>query len=453
MLVAVTGYLFLFQIRAVIPPLIRINVGEKVELGTLFPDYLAKRIFALIDDGEGNLIWEEEGFLLGSTQAAMEKAPIAAAPGLFKLELRLFGFVPLKKVILQVITPVKVMAGGQSIGVILNSTGVLVVGYSNIPGVLGTGSCPAREAGIMPGDLIIKVENATVHSDVQMSFLIDELARKREQIRLQVKRGGHLREYWVKPEFCRDTRRYRIGLLVRDGAAGVGTLTFYEAQTKKFGALGHEITDSESGRALDLSDGKIVMASVQGIQKGERSRIGEKIGVFFNESGVSGSITKNTKYGIFGTLHRDLTNPFFSHPLPVAMSSQVHEGTATMLTVLSGETIEAFQIYIKTVFPRPRPDGKSFIIEITDPDLLRRTGGIIRGMSGSPIIQNGKLVGAVTHVFVNDHKRGYGVLAELMLEEVGLIPATKNSAPNSLLLNKDAKPFLKPAYYPRCSPL
>ncbi len=428
MLVAVTGYLFLFQIRAVIPPLIRINVGEKVELGTLFPDYLAKRISASIDDGGEDLIRGKKGVLLGSTETAIERAPVAAAPGLFKVDLRLFGCVPLKKVIFQVITPVKVMAGGQSIGVILNSNGVLVVGYSNIPGVLGTGSCPAREAGIMPGDIIIKVENATVHSDVQMSFLIDELARKREQIRLQVKRGGHLREYWVKPEFCRDTRRYRIGLLVRDGAAGVGTLTFYELQTKKFGALGHEITDSESGRSLDLSDGKIVMASVQGIQKGERSRIGEKIGVFFNESAVSGSITKNTKYGIFGTLHRDLTNPFFSHPLPVAMSSQVREGTATMLTVLSGETIEAFQINIKTVFPRPRPDGKSFIIEITDPDLLRRTGGIIRGMSGSPIIQNGKLVGAVTHVFVNDPKRGYGVLAELMLEEAGLIPATKNSA-------------------------
>lgn len=394
-------------------------------LGNLFPGCLAARISAFIPDDGGMLEWREEGIAKDNIRPLLGEAPIAAVPGCMRLHLRLFGVFPLKNVTLQVVPPVKVMVGGQSIGVLLNSKGVIVAGYSSLTGPHGR-SCPAKDAGISPGDIIVKIEDTAVHSDVQVSFLIDHLARKQDLISLQVKHRGKIRECKVKPEFCKDTQRYRIGLLVRDGAAGVGTLTFFDTRTKNFGALGHVILNTETNEYLDLSEGRIVTASVQGIQKGERGRIGEKIGIFFNERETSGKIVKNTKYGIFGILNKDLKNPIFPDPLPVAMGHQVKEGPATMLTVLNNETIEAFQVTIQTVFPQPRSDGKSFIIKITDPDLLRRTGGIIQGMSGSPLIQDGKLIGAVTHVFINDPQRGYGVMAEKMLEEVGLLPVKKD---------------------------
>jgi len=394
-------------------------------LNNLFPDYLATRISAFIpDDSQGMLEWQKKG-AESSICPLVGELPTAAAPGCMRLHLRLFGVFPLKNVTLQVIPPVKVMVGGHSIGVLMNSRGVIVAGYSSLIGPHGR-CCPAKDVGIAPGDIIVKIEDTAIHSDVQVSFLIDHLARKKNLISLQVKRCGKIREYKVKPEFCRDTQRYRIGLMVRDGAAGVGTLTFFDTDTKNFGALGHVITNTETSEYLDLSESRIVAASVQGIQKGERGRIGEKIGIFFNEKGVSGKIVKNTKYGIFGVLNKDLKNPIFPDPLPVAMGYQVKEGPATMLTVLNNETIEAFKVEIQTIFPQPRSDGKSFIVKITDPDLLRRTGGIIQGMSGSPLIQDGKLIGAVTHVFINDPERGYGVMAEKMLEEAGLLPKKRD---------------------------
>lgn len=353
-----------------------------------------------------------------------EESPTAAIPGYVKLDLRLFGVIPFKKVTLQVVPPVTVMAGGHSIGVLLSADGVMVMGYSNITLEDGRKSCPAKEAGLSPGALILNVEGTVVHSDAHLSFLIDHLARKKDMIRFNVKYQGKTREVKVKPLFCNETRRYRIGLLVRDGAAGVGTLTFYDPKSKKYGALGHVITNSGANGSWDFKNGRIVPASVQAIQKGERGKIGEKVG-FFGGKGASGNITKNTQFGIFGMLRHNLSNPVFPKPLPVAMGNQVKEGPATVLTVLNREDIEEFQVSIQTVFSRPRPDGKAFIIKVTDPELIRRTGGIIQGMSGSPIIQDGKLVGAVTHVLINDPSRGYGVLAEVMLEEAGLLSERK----------------------------
>jgi stage IV sporulation protein B len=211
----------------------------------------------------------------------------------------------------------------------------------------------------------------------------------------------------------------------------VGTLTFFDPVTKKYGALGHVITNSETSEWLDLKDGKIVGAAVEGIQKGQRGKIGEKIGLFQGDRTMSGNIEKNTQYGIFGVLQTILPNKLYPNPVPVAVGGQIKEGPAQMLTVLDSENIEAFNVEIQTVFPQPRPDGKSFIIRVVDQKVLNRTGGIIQGMSGSPIVQDGKLVGAVTHVFINDPTRGYGISAELMMDEAGLFP----SAGNQLSLN------------------
>jgi len=397
-----------------------------VALENLFPAYLSEGLTALVLEGEGKLKWQA-----GSNQKVLQQndSLIADVPGNIDLHLRLFGVIPFKKVTLQVVTPVKVIVGGHSIGVLLNAEGVMVMGYSQITLQDGSKASPGKEAGIKPGTIILQVEGTEVQSDTQLSYLIDQEARRKKQIRLKIKYRGKVSEVRVKPLFCGETGRYRIGLLVRDAAAGVGTLTFVEPKTKKFGALGHMITTSGPEDSWVFQDGRVVSAVVQAIQKGKRGKIGEKIG-FFGGNDISGKISKNTSYGIFGRLQKQVSNPLFPEPISVAMSHQVKEGPAIILTVLNNQTIEAFKVNIETVFPRPRADGKSMIIKVTDPDLLRRTGGIIQGMSGSPIIQNGKLVGAVTHVLINDPAKGYGVFAELMLEEAGLLPGRTSMTPH-----------------------
>ncbi len=422
MIIFVTSCVLLTQFAAVVPARLRVSVGEKVALHNLFPEYISTRLTALVFQDEQVLEWQDDGGNEFSLQ--QEESPTAVIPGSANLDLRIFGVIPFKRVTLQVVPPVKVMVGGHSIGVLLSSDGVLVMGYSDIRLENGGKSCPAKEAGLSRGAVILSVEGTAVNSDAHLSFLIDSLAREKDEIRLTVRYQGKKKEITVKPQFCSETRRYRIGLLVRDGAAGVGTLTFYDPQSKKYGALGHIITASGSDESWDFKEGRIVPASVQSIQKGERGRIGEKVG-FFGGEGISGTITKNTQFGIFGVLRYNMTNPVFPEPLPVAMGYQLKEGPATLLTVLNDEKIEAFQVSIQTIFSRPRADGKAFIIKVTDPELIRKTGGIIQGMSGSPIIQGGKLVGAVTHVLVNDPTRGYGVPAEVMLEETGLLSREK----------------------------
>ena len=389
-----------------------------MELDNLFPSCISARLTALVSEEEGVLKWQdgckdEFSLLQGQT-------PLAAIPGDVQLDLRLFGRIPFKKVNLQVISPITVMAGGHSIGVLMNSDGVVAMGYSNIILEDGKKSCPAKEVGISPGTSILNVEGTEVHSDTHLSFLIDHYARKKDMLHLDVVYKGKNRKIEIEPQFCSETGRYRIGLLIQDGASGVGTLTFYDPRTKKYGALGHLISNSEANQSGEFKDGRIVPAAVQKIIKGEQGKIGEKVG-YFAGKGAAGNIDHNTQVGIFGKLDHNLSNPVSPEPIPVAMGHQIKEGPATILTVLNNHTIEAFQISIQSVFSRPRSDGKAFIIKVTDQELIRRAGGIVQGMSGSPIIQNGRLVGAVTHVLVNDPTRGYGVLAEMMLEETGLL--------------------------------
>ncbi len=418
-------YTLVFQSVLFIPHLYRVALGEKIFLGRgCLPKQISKQIVAYVAGGGERLRWGAGKLATQTTfYPFLGQTPIAALPGIIDLDLRLFGIFPLKRITLEVVPPVKVIVGGHSIGVLVHAQGVVVVGYADISG----GGCPAKDAGILPGDIIVRIEGKAVQSDSQVSFLIDNLARQKDELRIQVKRGGEYREIKVRPAYCPETKRYRIGLYVRDGAAGIGTLTFFEPATRVYGALGHMIYDSKNNRPLDLGDGRIVEASVQGIQRGGRGRIGEKIGIFMDGGKISGDIRKNTTYGIFGTMKGEVTNSIYRGLVPVAMGYQIREGKAKMLTVLSGNKIEEFDVEIIRVFAQPRPDGKAFIIKVVDKGLLEKAGGIVQGMSGSPIIQDGKLVGAVTHVFINDPTRGYGVLAESMLAEAGLLSSSEQN--------------------------
>lgn len=380
-------------------------VGEPLNLN--FPAPLQKTLKAQIFDGE-NYFDQVSG-------------PVAAKPGELQVSLSLFGLVHVRDVQVSVLPQVKVIPGGQSIGVLLHSQGVVVVGYSAVLDQSGQEVIPAEQAGIKEGDIILKINDETVQSDSQVRDLVAKAGASGETLLLEIKREGELTTKRIKPVFCRETQQYRLGLLIRDGAAGIGTLTFYEPVSMIYGALGHLITDLDSTQPVELSDGEIVDANVQGIQRGKRGQPGEKIGMFPGEKKVSGTISKNTKLGIFGVLKEPIDNSSFREAISVATADQIRTGKAEILTVLQDNRIETFEIEIIKINKLARQDGKGLVIKITDPKLLEQTGGIIQGMSGSPIIQDNMLVGAVTHVFVNDPTRGYGVPVQWMVEESGLL--------------------------------
>jgi len=345
--------------------------------------------------------------------------PAAYAPGQLQMQIKLFGFIPFRQVAVNVVEPIRVMAGGHSIGVFLHAEGVVVISHTTVQDAAGRKHDPAANTGLAPGDLILKVNGQPVQSDKQLQGDIDRIGRRGLPVILEVRRGNSLFSVSLYPVFCRKTGRYRIGLFVRDSTAGMGTLTFYDPKTRCYGALGHMVTDTGTTRKIDLTDGQIANAVVQDIYPGKKGKPGEKVGLYQGSHGLLGNIKKNTPFGIFGQLKNPPGNFFYTDPMPVAMTYEIREGPAEILTVLKGENIERFTIEIEKVTPHLRSDGKGLVIRVTDQKLIHRTGGIVQGMSGSPIVQDGKFVGAVTHVFINDPARGFGVPAEWMLREAG----------------------------------
>ncbi|MGI6038097.1 MAG: SpoIVB peptidase [Limnochordia bacterium] len=346
-------------------------------------------------------------------------------PDSASLQINLWG-VPIREMLVEVVPQLEVMPGGQAVGVLLAPGGLIVVDHVPLMGSDGRDHFPAREADIRPGDIIMSLGGAKISSPEQVRALVEEFGRRGQPMAVELLRDGRTihtqitpvevhRDHWAgRPE-----ANYLLGLWLEDPAAGVGTLTFYEPKSGAYGALGHMVTDGAS-RPLQIGKGRIVRAHISGIQSGQRGRPGEKIGVFQDERDIVGTIEKNTRFGIFGHLQIRPANPYFPQPIPVAMAHQVEVGPAEIYTVLDGQQVERFTVEIAKVNYQSRPNDKGLIIQITDPELLRRTGGIVQGMSGSPIVQNGRLVGAVTHVFVSDPTRGFGVLAEWMIYEAGL---------------------------------
>lgn len=351
----------------------------------------------------------------------------ALQTGQYQVDFRLFGLIPFRKMTVDVVPPVKVIPGGHSIGVLLRSRGVLVVGYAGVRDGKGTLQHPGKDAGIELGDAIISIGGKEVTGEEQAARLFEEAGKNGRSAAVTIKRKGRVLDKEVRPVKDKETGRFRVGLYIRDGAAGVGTLTFYEPVSGKYGALGHIIADGETNQPIELRDGHIVDSVVTSIQKGRKGAPGEKISTFKNEDNWLGTIEKNSRFGIFGTLHGPVKNPHFAEPVPVAMADQVKEGPAQIVTVVDGQKLERFNVQIQRVMRQPTAEGKNMIVKITDERLLAKTGGIVQGMSGSPILQDGRMVGAVTHVFVNDPTRGYGALIEWMLQEAGVLPAQGTS--------------------------
>lgn len=329
---------------------------------------------------------------------------------------KLFGIFPLKSGEVEVMKPMNLIPGGQSIGVTLQSKGVMVVGQAPVVDGSGKKIFPAKEAGIEIGDILLKINNQEVRSDQDVSNAVHQAGELKENANVLYKHKDQIVEKIIKPIFCVETGRYRMGLFVRDEAAGVGTLSFIDPKSNQYGALGHVITDADTNQKIEISQGKVIASSIYAIEKGKRGHPGEKIGSFVTNSPFLGTIEKNTMTGIFGKISGNIVNPYFKEPIPVGWESEVKPGPAKIYTVIQGEKIEEFDVNIDRVMHN-RTDSKNMIVRVTDPRLLEATGGIIQGMSGSPIVQDGKIIGAITHVFVNDSQRGYGVFIQNMLSQ------------------------------------
>lgn len=324
-----------------------------------------------------------------------------------------------KKTDFQFKEDIKVVPGGQSIGVQLQTLGVLVVGHHLVNGQNGLVS-PGEEAEVKVGDVILEIDHDEIEQIEDVKPLVDQAGSLNKPLQIKIKRGEKIFETNLSPIKDERDDKYRLGLYIRDSAAGIGTISFYEPHSKRYGALGHIISDMDTKKPIEINKGSIVRSQITAIEKGNGGTPGEKQARFSLNDHHIGSITKNTPFGIFGKLNASIVNEKYDKPMPIALSDEVKEGPAKILTVVEGEKVEEFSIEIVNNIPQKSPETKGMVIKVTDQNLLDRTGGIVQGMSGSPIIQNGKIIGAVTHVFVNDPTSGYGVHIEWMLQDAGI---------------------------------
>lgn len=337
-----------------------------------------------------------------------------------KAKVSLLGLFPVKSVSVRSIpSEISVYPGGQPVGVKLNTKGALVVALSDIETEKGKTTSPGSSAGIQIGDSIIKIDDKVITSAEQVAREINSSDGK--EVKVTIERKGNTLVKKVHPIKGSTDNKYKIGLWVRDSTAGVGTLTFYDGKSKKFAALGHPITDVDTGTILNVSSGQIVSSSIVSVRKGLRGSPGELKGIFVDEDNTLGEISKNTECGIFGVGEKNLTNNQYKKPLKIGLRDEIKEGPAKIITTISGGEPKMYDIEIQKLLHQDTPGPKSMIIKVTDPVLLEKTGGIVQGMSGSPIIQNNKIVGAVTHVLINKPDVGYGIYIEWMIKDADIL--------------------------------
>jgi len=336
-----------------------------------------------------------------------------------KASVNVFGLFPIKSVsIKSVSNDIVLYPGGQPIGVKLSTKGVLVVALSDIKTDKGKEMSPAAVAGIQIGDNIIKINGLTMKNSEQTQSEINSC--KGKDLKVVVERKGEEIETVIKPVKSSDDNKYKVGLWIRDSTAGVGTLTFYDEKSGIFAALGHPITDVDTGTILNINSGEIVSSSIIAVKKGLRGSPGELKGIFVNEENTLGQINKNTECGVFGKVSSKLNNKI-SKPMKVALRNEIKEGPAKILTTIDGGEPKLYNIEIEKLLSQDSPGPKSMVIRVTDQTLLDKTGGIVQGMSGSPIIQDNKIVGAVTHVLINKPDVGYGIYIEWMLKDANIL--------------------------------
>ncbi|MEG0923650.1 MAG: SpoIVB peptidase [Anaerovoracaceae bacterium] len=303
--------------------------------------------------------------------------------------------------------------GGQSVGLKMNVKGVLVVGLEEIETKKDIVN-PGLDAGIQVGDSIISMNGVKVYGADDVKNIVNNT---KQEVKIVVNRKGKIIEKNVIPAKDYSDGVYKIGIWVKEKIAGIGTLTFYDPQTKKFAALGHGIYETETGTLLQVKDGNLLKTQVKSVKEGEVGKPGEIRGIFYDSESPLGILEKNTEFGIYGKATDTIKDIRLQEPVVMGKQRQVEKGPAYILTTIDGNNIERFNIEIDKINYQKNAESKGLEIKVVDKRLLESCGGIVQGMSGSPIIQNNRIIGAITHVFVNNPKKGYGVFVEWMVEE------------------------------------
>lgn len=331
--------------------------------------------------------------------------------GSYQLDLKLFGKIPFKDIEVDVVDSQYAVPCGMPVGIYLKSRGVMVVGTGQVMNSQGQEVEPAYGL-LQSGDYIEAINGQPLNDKEALITQLKSIGES--EALLRVRREGETLDVRMNPVKCQDGS-YKLGAWVRDDTQGIGTMTYVDS-AGNFGALGHGISDSDTGEVVEIGEGELYETEILGIEKGTVGTPGVMAGVIYYGPGSKlGTITANTETGIYGTVNEKMEESLLGEPLPIGYRQDVKKGQAFVRSNVSGQ-LQDYEIEIQKVDLNPVQENKSIVLKIVDPELLKLTGGIVQGMSGSPIIQDGKLVGAVTHVFVQDSTRGYGIFVEDMIK-------------------------------------
>ena len=343
-----------------------------------------------------------------------ERVTISAeAGGQTSVTFSLLGLIPVHETRVNVVEERTLIPGGQAVGVALKTRGVLVV------------SDTAKGRALRAGDVILSADGKNVESTKALSEQVG--TAQPDTVRLEVLRGGQTITVDAQAEPDPSDGRRKLGVWVRDSTAGVGTLTYIDPANQAYGALGHAIVDADTGRLLAAREGAILHASIVGVTKGQSGKAGELKGNFLKAGEQIGSLMENCEYGIYGVLDDMPENLLYPQGLRAGARSAVHTGTASIIATVDADGPQEYGVEIVRCFAQSEPSQKGMILRVTDERLLEKTGGIVQGMSGSPILQDGRIIGAVTHVYLSDATQGYGMYIEWMLEKSDAMDASEQA--------------------------
>ncbi len=322
-------------------------------------------------------------------------------------EIKLLNIIPVKNTRVTNTKRQYIVLGGDVFGIKIYTDGVVIVGTDSIDGENGLES-PAEKSGVKVGDIVLIFNNTKVESTKHFTKLLQENGGK--TVKLKINRNGKEIELNFTSIKEKSSGKYKAGLWVRDSTAGIGTITFYNSSNNSFAGLGHAVCDVDTGEIMPMKNGEMAEAYVGNLYKSQNGCVGELCGVLTGKT--IGKLCMNCETGIYGYTYFGAEG----ETMPVALRQELHEGYAQIYCTIDKNPPQYYDVKIIKIYSNSSSVNKDFIVEITDENLISKTGGILQGMSGTPIIQDGMLVGAITHVFVNNPKQGYGILAEKMLE-------------------------------------
>lgn len=398
-----TGSLY-YQLDSSIPSVINVRAGEEESLQLGIP--ARAEIVSVSDQGVSNI--PEGAVDIDLSRPVTVKM---ASDSAYQMQVRLFGFLPFKQVGINVIEDQELIPVGVPIGIYVETEGVLVVGTGEFQGADGMSCSPGKNI-VKSGDYVRKVNGVEIHEKEELIRMVEESGG--EAVKLTVERNGEIMDLQIKPQ--QDVNNaYKIGVWVRDNAQGVGTMTYIDSQGN-FGALGHGINDVDTSTLMHMEGGMLYETSIVEIKKGAVGNPGEMTGmIVYSDDRILGEINSNSSRGIFGSCNSRALALGAEEPLPIGLKQEIQKGTAQILCTVDG-TPKYYDVEITEIHLDHDNVNRGIELKVTDERLLEITGGIVQGMSGSPIIQNGKFIGAVTHVLVQDSTRGYGIFIENMLE-------------------------------------